>query len=310
MRLFIIIVGLSLKFSLHAVAQVEKLTVREISQGNYVHLGHFPPASSDNHADVANIGFIVGEKCVLVIDAGNTIDIGERLREAVASITDRPICAIAVTHVHPDHLLGINAFTDLSGLAIYGHHRLPKQIKRRSRYYLENLRDTLDLQSTQRYRIETDNFTLVDGTVELDLGNRIVQLSSWGPAHTDHDLTVWDTRTRTFWSGDLVFSDHVPILDSNIRGFAKVLDELFEMDPDHYVVGHGSLDLPWKSLVAKQRHYLSVLMDETRYALRHNQSLIDAVNQVGWSERDKWINFDKYHRRNVTTSFTDLEWED
>jgi len=60
MRLFIIILGLSLKFSVNAVAQIEELTVREISHGNYVHLGHFPPVSPDNHADVANIGFIVG----------------------------------------------------------------------------------------------------------------------------------------------------------------------------------------------------------------------------------------------------------
>jgi hypothetical protein len=33
------------------------------------------------------------------------------------------------------------------------------------------------------------------------------------------------------------------------------------------------------------------------------------VDEVGLTERDKWVNFDDYHRRNVTTAYTELEWE-
>jgi len=47
-----------------------------------------------------------------------------------------------------------------------------------------------------------------------------------------------------------------------------------------------------------------------RAAIVNDISLMDAVNTVGWTERDRWHNFDMYHRRKVTTSYTDLEWED
>src|SRR6185436_5693040 len=41
------------------------LDVSEIAPGNYVHYGSFDERSPDNLGDNANIGFIVGEKCVL-----------------------------------------------------------------------------------------------------------------------------------------------------------------------------------------------------------------------------------------------------
>ena len=78
----------------------------------------------------------------------------------------------------------------------------------------------------------------------------------------------------------------------------------------HYVVGHGSLDRPWDVLISEQRRYFRVLLREVRAAIVNDISLMDAVNTVGWTERDRWHNFDMYHRRNVTTSYTDLEWED
>jgi glyoxylase-like metal-dependent hydrolase (beta-lactamase superfamily II) len=138
----------------------------------------------------------------------------------------------------------------------------------------------------------------------------VIELKSWDYAHTDHDLSVTDIKTGTFWAGDIVFSEHVPILDSNIRQYNAVLEELQKLDVQHYVVGHGSLDRPWDVLISEQRRYFRVLLREVRAAIVNDISLMDAVNTVGWTERDRWHNFDMYHRRNVTTSYTDLEWED
>jgi len=51
-------------------------------------------------------------------------------------------------------------------------------------------------------------------------------------------------------------------------------------------------------------------MREVRAAIADGVSLMDAVNTVGWSAKDDWHNFELYHRRNVTTTYTDLEWEE
>ncbi len=46
---------------------------------------------------------------------------------------------------------------------------------------------------------------LVKDTLELDLGSRVLQLKAWTPAHTNTDLTVFDTASQTLWTGDLLF---------------------------------------------------------------------------------------------------------
>ena len=35
-----------------------------------------------------------------------------------------------------------------------------------------------------------------------------------------------------------------------------------------------------------------------------------AIEAVGWSEKDHWLQFENFHRRNVTASYAELEWED
>jgi len=44
--------------------------------------------------------------------------------------------------------------------------------------------------------------------------------------------------------------------------------------------------------------------------LAKGQFIEQAIEQVGYSEKSKWLLFDKYHKRNVTSAFAELEWED
>jgi len=52
--------------------------VTEVAPGNFVHYGSFEERSPENLGDNANIGFIVGERCVLVLDAGGSLRSGRR----------------------------------------------------------------------------------------------------------------------------------------------------------------------------------------------------------------------------------------
>ena len=120
---------------------------------------------------------------------------------------------------------------------------------------------------------------------------------------------MFDRLTSTIWLGDLLFVEHTPVLDSNITGFLHVMSMLRELDVKHYVPGHGRSAAPWPDVLAPQRAYFELILRETRQAIRDNVRLMDAVNQVAASEAANWVNFESFHSRNVTTAYTELEWE-
>ena len=64
--------------------QINPLKIKEIANGVYVHIGkheHF--YEEDNVGDIANIGFIIGDNSIAVIDTGGSHQIGEALRLAI-----------------------------------------------------------------------------------------------------------------------------------------------------------------------------------------------------------------------------------
>src|SRR5271168_1208632 len=88
----------------------EAFAVNELASGVYVHRGAQLPLDAPGHDDIANIGFVVGSRCVAVIDTGGSVRVGRGLRAAIRRRTSLPICYVINTHVHVDHVLGNFAF--------------------------------------------------------------------------------------------------------------------------------------------------------------------------------------------------------
>ena len=103
-------VAAALTISLRSLADVPAFDMQEVAPGNYVHLGRHASIEEPGRDDIANIGFIVGEKCVAVVDTGGSVRVGMALKTAIRERTQLPICYVINTHVHFDHLLGNRAF--------------------------------------------------------------------------------------------------------------------------------------------------------------------------------------------------------
>jgi quinoprotein relay system zinc metallohydrolase 2 len=288
-------------------AQSGALPVSEIARGNFVHYGSLEERSAANLGDNANIGFIIGNKCVAVIDTGGSLAVGEALRTALRTRTVLPVCYVVITHAHPDHFFGAAAFRTEHAVFV-GHQNLPRALQQRGRFYLNTL--IRDLQDLARGSEVVEPSLLVKDRIELDLGGRTISLTAWPTAHTDNDLTVLDSSTGTLWAGDLLFVQHTPVLDGSIIGFLSVIDRLAQYVPAHYVAGHGRTDQGWQAALEQERRYFQVIADETRRALKSRRTLQDAIDTVGESEARDWVNFELFHRRNVTAAYTELEWED
>lgn len=292
-----------------AAGDASPLPVAEVAPGVFVHAGVHGEASAENLGSIANVGFIVGERCVAVIDSGGSRAAGMRLLAALRKVSALPVCYVINTHMHPDHVFGNAAFVaEAAGATVVGHAKLAAALTARERGYLERIRQELG-EAAAGTRVVLPTMTVSD-TKEIDLGGRTLLLRAWPTAHTDNDLSVFDRSTRTLFAGDLLFVERIPSIDGSLRGWLKVLAELRRLEPAYVVAGHGEAGANWPQAVTRLHEYLSLVLDQTRAAIRAGRTIQQAVAEVGASERGRWQLFDDYHRRNVTAAFAELEWED
>lgn len=286
------------------------LALEELAPGVYVHQGRIDDWRPDNGGDVANLGVVVGERCVAVIDSGGTPAVGTALREAIARRTPLPVCYVINTHAHPDHLLGNVAFAD-SGEPVprfVAHARLPAALRAREAHLRNAMQRDFGVALAPAAIVYPT--LLVEGRMALDLGGRTLQLDAWPTAHTNHDLSVLDLRTRTLFAADLLFVEHLPVLDGSLRGWLQVLAELRTFDVTRVVPGHGAPSTQWPGALEAEERYLRQLLDQTRTALRERASIQQAVDRIGRQPLPGWRLAEQFHRRNATAAYAELEWEE
>jgi len=149
------------------------MEVSEIAPGVFVHQGRYEMQSPENQGDMANAGIVVGSDAVAVIDTLGSFKVGERLRNAVRAVTDKPIRYVINTHMHPDHVFGNAAFKE-DAPAFVANHKLARGLASRAERYLATNKRMLGDAAFAGIEVILPTVP-VDNTMSLDLGGRTAQ---------------------------------------------------------------------------------------------------------------------------------------
>jgi len=284
----------------------QSFNITEVSEGNYLHTGIHVSIEDKQHDDIANIGFIIGDKCIAVIDTGGSVNIGQKLLASIRSITNKPICYIINTHIHFDHILGNKSFASEKPEFV-GHHQLANAIEQNRNFFLEQFKNDLGSKPDQSSIISPS--ILVDKSRQLDLGNRVLTLIPFPVSHSHSDLIVIDNKTKTLWSGDLIFRQRIPSLTGSLKGWVKAMDDLQQLEVKKIIPGHGGVAESMAEAIEQQQGYLQRLLDDTRKAIANGQFINDAMENIDKDNQSSWLLHKYQHPTNVYKAFTELEWE-
>src|SRR6185312_3661465 len=125
-------------------------TTTEVALGIHVRQGVHEEATAANGDGIANIGFIVGDRSVAVIDPGGSRADGEALRARIRAVTDRPVSHVVMSHMHPDHVFGAIAFAG-DGPIFVAHARMERMLVTRGEFYRNRLADVLGIEEAGDY---------------------------------------------------------------------------------------------------------------------------------------------------------------
>jgi glyoxylase-like metal-dependent hydrolase (beta-lactamase superfamily II) len=203
---------------------------------------------------------------------------------------------LTTTHFHPEHAFGAQVF---AGQATYLANRAQADdLAEKGAGYLEMFRGLGEWVARQLEGVELIAPDVVyDGSYDLDLGGRVVQLRPTGRGHTKGDQVVMVPDAGVMFTGDLVETGQFAIfpwfppydIDVTGVGWIGVMQRLIDERPRVVVPGHGDIGGP--ELIADVRDYLEELRDETwrrRDAGMSEQAIAAEVRAVMTGRHPDW----------------------
>jgi len=210
-----------------------ELDIREVAPGTWALIGQTEDLSPQNRGNIANAGFIATAEGVVVIDTSASRALGEAWRMAIEARTQAPIVRVYNTHLHPDHILGNQAFP---AEALATLPPTAQSMREVGEAFNDNLYRMVG-EAMKGTNVVVPQTAAQPGLLELG-GHRIRLIAMQG--HSAADLVVFDETTGTLFTGDLVFFDRAPTTPhADLAGWRESLDALAALPFKRMVPGHG-----------------------------------------------------------------------
>ncbi len=275
----------------------------------YVMHGPNTEPSAANLGFMNNPALIVSDNGVIVIDPGSSNLVGKQVLAEIRKITDKPVIAVFNTHIHGDHWLGNQAIDEAFPEAtIYAHPNMKAQAEDQGLNWLD-LMARLTEGLSAGTKLVTPGETVDNGAmVEID-GQQFL-IHSTVPAHTDTDIMIEHSNSKTVFLGDNCFRARFGQFDasSGISDNIEALRHILNFDIKQFVPGHGQSGSASET-VEPYLAYLT-LLEEVVTAGFEDELQGYEIKQANLSRFDhyqNWYGFADYLGKHIDKMYLEVE---
>jgi len=302
-----------------------------------------------------NTTVIIGDREVFVVDSGY---LPSQARQDIAQIrqwTDKPVAYLLNTHFHNDHNNGNRAYLEaFPSIAIVAQEetrkdmdliqpgnieRTPKQLAATIAAFkqgktrdgrsltaeeMKQVQEMLPVLEKTEGEFKTMSYQpptlMFSDRLDVDLGNRMVQLKHLGRGNTPGDAIAYLPKEKILVAGDLLVRPIPYTFDGYPSEWFHTLEKMSQLDIEMIVPGHGPVlqgkayltlvtDL-FKSCVDQVRARISQLGHPAGHTLDEIKSSVDLTPfrvKFAGDDKDLQAAFDEMTAHLVKTTFSEAQ---
>jgi glyoxylase-like metal-dependent hydrolase (beta-lactamase superfamily II) len=215
-----------------------------------------------------NVGVCAGPDGVLLVD-DQYAELSDKIKAAVAKVSDKPLRFVLNTHYHGDHVGG-NENMAKAGATLVAHGNA------RRRMSVEQYNAVFDRKVPPSPAGALAVITFSD-TLSFHVNGQEISCVHVPPAHTDGDLIVWFRNADVIHAGDCLFNGLYPVIDPSagggVDGMIGAADRILAIaGPNTKIIpGHGPLST--REDVEDFREMLVTSRDRVRKLVAEKKSL-------------------------------------
>jgi glyoxylase-like metal-dependent hydrolase (beta-lactamase superfamily II) len=228
---------------------------------------------------VPNVGFVVGNTGVLVIDTGMGEPNGKTVLAEAQKLAGSKKLYLVTTHVHPEHDLGAQAFPAATTMI-----RSNAQVKEIAEEGMRTADIFRGRSETNKKLLEGAAFRKADITFDndyaVDLGGVTVKLIALGPSHTQGDTGAWVEADRVLYSGDVAMKALPAFASSkaSAKAWLASINKLEALKPAIVVPSHGPIGDA--AYIANYRTYITRIRQRAAALKKEGKTVDQAVEAI------------------------------
>lgn len=281
---------------------------RQVSPHAWAWIGPYDGPSRANRGFRMNLGFVVGQDAVAVIDSGYSPEMAESMLRQIRARTALPVRHVINTDSQPHRFFGNDVFRQAGARILAGR----EAAERMARDGATMAGAAAGILGVAEWRVPAAPEQLLGAgeSVDLDLGDVVLRVRHAGTAHTRGSLVVEVRPDRVVFAGDILYGGRLAALipDGSVKGWLAAYESLRSADAAVFVPGHGQpgpladFDHPTRDYLARLKRH----MDEAVKKGTDIESAKAAFDATPWKSL---ANFNELNGRNAYQAYQESETE-